>query len=48
MRSSIPMTEPVCGYVLRERMAYRKGQGCVEAGMTLFGACKVSVADRRF
>jgi hypothetical protein len=29
-------------------MAYRKAQGGVEAGMTLFGACNVSVADWRF
>ncbi len=26
-------------------MAGRKGRGCFEAGMTLFGACDVSVAD---
>jgi hypothetical protein len=29
-------------------MAYRKAQGPVEAEMTLFGACNVSVANRRF
>jgi hypothetical protein len=35
-------------HVRARPQAYGKAQGCIEKGMRLFGACNVSVADRRF